>query len=152
MVYPRYYARRFGTQTGWRRPASGWGARRQNYGYRPGYGVAGQSGYRTGNRGTGLWGNRYGAGRTWPRYGAAFSQYRRNWPWRAGRGFGYSPQPYGAQAYGAPSYGAQPYGGQTYGSPQSSGGETPRPSVTQWIAWAQSCLAQVVGSWVPQNG
>jgi peptidoglycan hydrolase-like protein with peptidoglycan-binding domain len=136
MVYRNYYARRFGTQ-GWRRPGVGWGARRGVYAGRPGFRWQGLRGfgYRPGYR-AGLFG-----GRSWPRYGSAFSRFRQAWPGRYGKGYGYGQPGYGAVA--SPAYGgAEPQSG---GAPQ---GALP-PS---WVAWAQSCLAQAVGPWVPQNG
>jgi peptidoglycan hydrolase-like protein with peptidoglycan-binding domain len=138
MVYPNYYARRLTAQTAWRRPTSVWGNRRSGYGYRPGasgWQAGRQIGARPGYPWTGGYAARYG-----PRYGAA-PRSRWNWLRRMGQGYGYSPQTYGDSR---PAMGV---------APQGPVGSAPQPGMApQWIAWAQSCLAQAVGPGVPHNG
>jgi len=125
MIY-RNYAGRW-NQAGWRRPGSVWGARRSGYrpGYRPGA-FRWQANRRFGYR-PGIY-----AGRRWPRFGAAPA---RRWGFlaRPGRGFGFAP---------------------AIGLPQPPAPDTPQVQALppQWIQWAQSCLAQAVGPWVPQDG
>lgn len=133
MVYPNYYARRLTAQGGWHRPgypqAGGW---RQGYGARPG------------NPGA-----RNYAGRYQPRYGVG-GQSRWHWMRNIGQGFrgqGLRRGRYWPQSSGYAG-GAQSY------APQDSGGPAPQAQSLgpQWVSWAQSCLAQAVGTWVPQNG
>jgi peptidoglycan hydrolase-like protein with peptidoglycan-binding domain len=148
MVYPNYYARRLTAQAGWHRPGYPQaGAWRQGYGARPGaYGW--QAGRQFGAR-PGYLGARNFAGRYQPRYGVG-AQPRWHWLRHIGQGFrgqglrqgGYWPQSSG-YAGAAASY-----------APQDSGASAPPAQSLgpQWVSWAQSCLAQAVGSWVPQNG
>jgi Putative peptidoglycan binding domain len=148
MVYPNYYARRLTAQAGWHRPGYPQaGAWRQGYGHRQGaYGW--QAGRQFGSR-PGYPGTRNFAGRYQPRYGVG-GQSRWHWLRHIGQGMrgqgfrlgGYPPQPYGYPGAAA-SY-----------APQDSAGYAPQAQSLgpQWVSWAQSCLAQAVGTWVPQNG
>jgi len=128
-----YGARRLALGSLWRRPGTLFG-RGTGYGYRRGL-----SPYRTGYRGF------YGATYRGRRPGALsyYSRYRQHWP------LGYRGR---FAAYGrAPAYygGAQVYGA---GAPPQAGPPAPPSLAPQWVLWAQACLAQIVGSWVPQTG
>ena len=139
MVYPNYYARRVTYPASVHRPGFPWGQHRYGYGtgyvHRP-YGQASNAGRQYGaRRGYASYGNY--AHRYAPRYGAAGTRW--NWLRRPGYRYGSSPNTYSFNY-------AQPAAGDA-SQPQSGGSMPP-----QWIAWAQSCLAQAVGSWVPQDG
>jgi peptidoglycan hydrolase-like protein with peptidoglycan-binding domain len=126
MYYRPYYgARRLTYGSLWRRPGTSPAS---------GYTQAGTYPYRSGNQGYQTSGYR---GR-WPGYSSYYSRYRQGWPSSyRGRLWASGPKPY----YGA---------GSSYGTfGQMQGSQTMPP---QWVLWAQSCLAQTVGSWVPQTG
>ena len=155
---------------GWNR---GWAGGRPFSGARGWFG----QGRHFGDRGAFPFGDRFrhDFGRRWP-------WMSRDWrhPWRdraMGAGLGSTDTGYQAPGYPAPDYsggvsvgsGAGPgYAGPGYSpdssSPDSSGsGFTPgmpapgvgSPSASddpQIVGWAQGCLAQIVGGWVPQDG
>jgi Putative peptidoglycan binding domain len=125
MNYSTWYGtRRSRLGSLWRGGSS---ARRQ-YGYSSPYS---NRGYYRGGYGTGYGSSYYSRYRQGsPYYQSGY--YRRGWP--------YSRYGHGAYGYG----GAQQYPG--------GAGFASQPRVSQWVQWAQACLAQVVGPWVPQTG
>ena len=160
MAYPNNYARRV-IAPGIHRPGFAAGTYRHAYNYRP-YGRVASYGRQPIARRWGAFanfGNRYAhgyAGRYTPGYASRYTnrfapgyRYGNRWNWlRRGTGYGYvPPQTY---AYGYPQ---QP-GVDTsqVQAPQVAAPQAAQALPPQWIAWAQSCLAQVVGSWVPQDG
>jgi len=126
-------AQRYGYGTGYRRPYGagyGYAGSRSPYGTRYGY-----TGYRS------PYGTGYGyAGYRYAGTPQIYSAWARRQPWLYGRGYaGYAPQP-------------SAYEPQAPASAAPGAGPAPQPAGAQWVSWAQSCLAQVVGPWVPQTG
>lgn len=138
----------------WQRPSA--------YGWRGSYGWGRYPGY----RGYVPGGERYR------------DHFRRRWPWLrdwADRGMGMGSGSYDGGYQGSGDSGSG-YSGSGYSGPDSSRsdytgsdasgvGFVPSPSATspamgspattedpQIVSWAQGCLAQIVGGWVPQNG
>jgi hypothetical protein len=150
MVFPNFYTRRLTAENAWHRPGFSQVNRPGHHlGYHPGAFRAGVPhrpgaiGFQAGRLGgvrPGYQAGRF-AGKFWQTRGATRPP-RWNWMRHPGQGYGYSPQTYGYPQPAAPI------------TPQAPVDlAPPAPSLgPQWVSWAQSCLAQVVGPQVPQNG
>jgi hypothetical protein len=119
---------------GWKdwRGRGGWGGWRG-----PGWG-----GYGGGWRGYGGWG-RYGSPSYSDYYPSGWRRtgYWQRWPWLQQGASGFTPSP--VTGGFAPSTFVSGF------APQPVEGAAADPQI---VAWAQACLAQVVGAWVPQDG
>jgi hypothetical protein len=144
---------------------------RSGYGGRPSSGARGWfgQGRSFGNRGVFGVGGRYG------------HDFQRRWPWLSrdwrqglrdggmGAGFGSTDGGYPGPGSSAPDFSGSGSAGPDYSAPDSSspdssgsgfaaGAAAPGPGSPsasddpQTVGWAQGCLAQIVGGWVPQDG